>query len=57
MDRYLQNSSLATELLLQLRDLGASGLSELGQAGLQSLDVLNQLDGLPFFCPELCLQI
>ena len=53
---YLENGSLAAELLLQLCDLGAGGLSEFGQAGLQSLDVLHQLCGLPFFGPELRLQ-
>ena len=53
---YLESGSLVAELLLQLCDLGAGGLSEFGQAGLQSLDVLHQLGGLPFFGPELCLQ-
>lgn len=53
---YLESGSLAAELLLKLCDLGAGGLSEFGQAGLQSLDVLHQLGGFPFFGPELCLQ-
>lgn len=53
---YLEGGGLAAELLLQLCDLGAGGLSEFGQAGLQSLDVLHQLCGLPFFCPELSFQ-
>lgn len=53
---YLENDGLAAELLLQLCDLGAGGLSEFGQAGLQSLDVIHQLGGLPFFGPELRLQ-
>lgn len=53
---YLECGRLAAQLLLQLCDLGAGGLSEFGQAGLQSLDVLHQLGGLPLFGPELRLQ-
>lgn len=53
---YLENGSLAAELLLQLCDLGAGSLSEFGQAGLQSLDILHQLGGLPLFGPKLRLQ-
>lgn len=53
---YLENCRLAAKLLLQLGDLGAGGLTEFGQAGLQSLDILHQLGGLPLFGPELRLQ-
>lgn len=53
---YLESGSLAAELVLQLCNLGAGGFSEFCQAGLQSLDVLHQLGGLPFFGPELRLQ-
>lgn len=52
---YLKSGCLAAELLLQLRDLRTGGLSEFGQAGLQSLDILHQLGGLSLFSPELCL--
>lgn len=54
---YLENCRLAAKLLLQLGDLGVGGLTEFGQAGLQSLDILHQLGGLPFFGPELRLQV
>lgn len=52
---YLESGCLAAELLLQLRDLRTGGLSEFGQAGLQSLDILHQLGGLSLFSPELRL--
>lgn len=53
---YLENCRLAAKLLFQLCDLGAGGLSEFGQAGLQSLDIFHQLGGLSFFGPELRFQ-
>lgn len=55
--QYLEGGCFGAELLLQLCDLGAGSLTEFGQAGLQSLDILHQLGSLSFFGPELRLQI
>lgn len=52
---YLESGCFGAELLLQLCDLGAGSLTEFGQAGLQSLDILHQLGSLSFFGPELRL--
>lgn len=53
---YLERAVLGTQLLLELGDLAGRVLTQLREAGLESLHILHQLGDLPLFGGQLNFQ-
>jgi len=56
MEPYFQCAVLGGQLLLQLRDLAAGVLPQLGEAALESLDIFYKLGDFPLLCSQFYFQ-